>query len=74
MSARSAHVTCPRPGSAAAQGVGYLVAATGPLAVGLLHGATGEWRGGLVLLLAVLVAQAVAGMAAARPRLVDAAA
>ncbi len=50
------------------------MAATGPLAVGLLHGATGEWRAGLVLLLAVLVAQAVAGMAAARPRLVDAAA
>ena len=60
--------------SAAAQGTGYLVAATGPLAVGLLHGATGEWRGGLVLLLAVLVAQAAAGLAAARPRLVDAAA
>jgi hypothetical protein len=40
--------------------------------VGLLHGATGEWRGGPVL--AVLVAQAVAGTAAARPRLVDAAA
>ena len=60
--------------SAAAQGLGYLVAATGPLAVGLLHGATGEWRSGLVLLLAVLVAQAAAGLAAARPRLVDASA
>jgi len=59
---------------AAAQGLGYLAAATGPLAVGLVHGATGGWRGGLVLLPAVPVAQAVAGMAAARPRPVDAAA
>ena len=60
--------------SAAAQGAGYMVAATGPLSVGLLHGATGGWRAGLVLLLAVLVAQLAVGLAAARPRLVDAAA
>ena len=60
--------------SAASQTAGYLVAATGPLAVGLLHDATGDWRGGLLLLLALLVAQAAAGLAAARPRLVDAAA
>jgi CP family cyanate transporter-like MFS transporter len=60
--------------SAASQGLGYLVAATGPLAVGLLHEATGGWRGGLLLLLAVLVAQAAVGLVAARPRLVDAAA
>lgn len=60
--------------SAASQSLGYLVAATGPLAVGLLHEATGGWRGGLLLLLAVLVAQAAVGLAAARPRLVDAAA
>jgi MFS transporter, CP family, cyanate transporter len=56
--------------SAAAQSVGYLLAATGPLAVGLLHDATGNWRPGLVLLLALLAAQTAAGLAAARPRLV----
>jgi CP family cyanate transporter-like MFS transporter len=60
--------------SAASQSAGYLVAATGPLAVGLLHQATGGWRGGLLLLLALLVAQAAVGLVAARPRLVDAAA
>jgi MFS transporter, CP family, cyanate transporter len=58
--------------SAAAQSVGYLVAATGPLAVGLLHDATDGWTAGLVLLLAVQGAQLLVGLAAARPRLVRA--
>jgi CP family cyanate transporter-like MFS transporter len=58
--------------SAAAQSVGYLVAATGPLAVGLLHEATDGWTAGLVLLLALLVVQLIVGLAAARPRLVRA--
>ncbi len=58
--------------SAAAQSVGYLLAACGPLAVGLLHEATGGWTAGLVLLLAVLVAQLLVGLVAARPRLVRA--
>ncbi|MGY1641971.1 MFS transporter [Geodermatophilus sp. SYSU D00703] len=56
--------------SAAAQSVGYLLAATGPLAVGLLHDATGTWRPSLVLLLVLLACQAAAGLYAARPRLV----
>ncbi|MGY2083254.1 MFS transporter [Blastococcus sp. SYSU DS0539] len=56
--------------SAAAQSVGYLVAATGPLGVGLLHEATGGWRPGLLLLLVVVAAQLAVGLAAARPRLV----
>lgn len=56
--------------SAAAQSVGYLVAATGPLAVGLLHEATAGWTAGLILLLAVQAFQLVIGLAAARPRLV----
>jgi CP family cyanate transporter-like MFS transporter len=60
--------------SAASQSVGYLLAATGPLAVGLLHEATGGWRTGLLLLLVLLGAQAAVGLVAARPRLVDAAA
>jgi CP family cyanate transporter-like MFS transporter len=58
--------------SASAQSIGYLIAATGPLGVGLLHQATGGWTAGLALLLAVLAAQTAVGMAAARPRLVSA--
>ncbi|GAA3176365.1 MFS transporter [Blastococcus jejuensis] len=58
--------------SAAAQSVGYLVAATGPFAVGLLHDVTDGWTAGLVLLLVVLAAQLAAGLAAGRPRLVRA--
>ena len=60
--------------SAGAQSIGYLIAAAGPLAVGLLHEATGGWTAGLVLLLAVLIAQAVVGALAGRDRLVSASA
>jgi CP family cyanate transporter-like MFS transporter len=60
--------------SAASQTLGYLLAATGPLAVGLLHEATGGWRAGLLLLLGVLVAQTAVGLVAGRPRLVSASA
>jgi CP family cyanate transporter-like MFS transporter len=56
--------------SAAAQSTGYLLAATGPLAVGLLHEATGGWALGLAALLAVTVVQTAVGVGAARPRLV----
>ena len=58
--------------SGSALSIGYLIAATGPVAVGLLHETTGEWTPGLVLLLAVLAVQTVIGVAAARPRLVAA--
>ncbi len=53
--------------SAAAQSLGYLVAASGPLAVGLLHDATDGWTAGLVLMLVVSGAQMMVGLAAARP-------
>lgn len=55
--------------SATAQSVGYLLAATGPLGVGLLHDATGSWGPGLGLMLTAVVLQLIAGLAAARPRL-----
>ena len=58
--------------SASAQSIGYLIAAAGPLAVGLLHEATEGWTAGLLLLLVALVAQIAFGIAAARPRLVGA--
>jgi CP family cyanate transporter-like MFS transporter len=56
--------------SAAAQSTGYLLAATGPLSVGLLHDLTDGWGGGLALLLVLTLAQTAFGLAAARPRLV----
>lgn len=58
--------------SATAQSVGYLLAATGPLGVGLLHDATGTWAPGLGLMLTAVVLQLVVGLAAARPRLLRA--
>jgi CP family cyanate transporter-like MFS transporter len=56
--------------SAAAQSTGYLLAATGPLSVGLLHDLTDGWDLGLALLLVLALAQTAIGLAAARPRLV----
>jgi CP family cyanate transporter-like MFS transporter len=57
--------------SASAQSIGYLIAAAGPLAVGLLHEATGGWTASLALLLAVIVVQAGVGSRAGRNRLVS---
>jgi CP family cyanate transporter-like MFS transporter len=53
--------------SATAQSLGYLLAATGPLAIGLLHEATGGWTTGLVLLLVIVALQTAVGLAAGRP-------
>lgn len=50
------------------QSVGYVVVATGPLAVGLLHDATAGWTVPLLFLLASAVPLAVAGAVVARPR------
>lgn len=57
--------------SSLAQGVGYLIAAGGPVAVGVIHEATQGWTWPIVTLLIVLVPQLVAGLAAARPGFVD---
>ena len=54
--------------SALAQGGGYLLAATGPLAVGLLHASTGGWDIPVDLLLVLCAAQLAAGWLAARDR------
>lgn len=53
--------------SAMSQSVGFLLAAAGPFVVGMVHEASGGWHVPLVLLLALLVPQALAGMAAGRP-------
>jgi MFS transporter, CP family, cyanate transporter len=52
--------------SALAQGGGYLLATTGPLAVGLLHEATGSWDVPIALLLVLCAAELGAGWMAAR--------
>jgi CP family cyanate transporter-like MFS transporter len=51
---------------AMAQTVGYLLAAAGPLALGLLHDITGAWAAGLALLVALVAVQGVAGLGAGR--------
>jgi MFS transporter, CP family, cyanate transporter len=53
--------------SAFAQSVGYLVAAAGPLEVGLLHTATGSWNLPVALLLVLCAAELVTGVLAGRP-------
>ena len=54
--------------SGMAQGVGYLIAAIGPTLLGVLYDIAHNWSLPLAVLLALLVAQAVAGYLAARDR------
>ncbi len=49
------------------QSIGYLVAGTGPLLVGVMHGATGGWTGPFVLLFAAVAVMGVAGWFVAVP-------
>lgn len=70
--ARSATPAVAASLSALAQGVGYAVAALGPLAVGSLHALTGGWHASVYVLLAVTAAELVVGLLAARPRSVPA--
>ena len=57
--------------SAFAQSVGYVLAGSGPLLVGVLHGADGEWGGSFVLLYVTLGVFVVSGWYAAQPRQVE---
>ncbi|MFF4410104.1 MFS transporter [Streptomyces sp. NPDC001404] len=54
--------------STLSQSLGYLLAALGPLAVGLLHGATGGWTAPMAALLVTAAAQLVAGVLLSRCR------
>jgi CP family cyanate transporter-like MFS transporter len=56
--------------SAMAQSVGYLIAATGPFALGALHDASGSWRLPLAVLLACCAPLLAAGLGAGRARTV----
>ncbi|MDL5157732.1 MFS transporter [Actinomycetospora termitidis] len=58
--------------SGMAQGVGYVIAAAGPLGLGAIHDATGSWTWPVVALLVMLVPLTVAGLGAARDRHVGA--
>jgi CP family cyanate transporter-like MFS transporter len=53
--------------SGMAQCGGYLLAGLGPLAVGVLHSATGSWNVPLILLLVLVVPQLGFGLLVARP-------
>jgi len=56
--------------SAMAQSIGYLIAVSGPLLVGVLRDVTGSWSVPLVLLVGVCAVQAAAGYVAGRPRVI----
>jgi cyanate transporter len=64
--ASDAHVTGQLSGMA--QGVGYLIAALGPLAVGAVHDATHSWNAPTVLVIAISVAMLAPGLGAGRKR------
>ncbi|WP_236123245.1 MFS transporter [Cellulomonas palmilytica] len=49
------------------QGVGYALAALGPVTIGLVHEATGGWDAPIVVLLGLLVVLLAAGWRACRP-------
>lgn len=54
------------PGRRSRDGVGYLLAAAGPVAIGGLHDATGSWTLALAVLGLALIPQAAAAMVAGR--------
>ena len=57
--------------SAFAQGIGYLIAATGPLLVGVTLGSPHSWTGFFVLLFLALAACVGCGLRASKARFVD---
>lgn len=57
--------------SGMAQSLGYIFAAVGPVAVGVLHDATGSWTPPMVVMLVLSGCLVVAGLLAGRDRTVD---
>jgi cyanate transporter len=66
--ASDAHVTAQLSGMS--QGVGYLIAALGPLAVGAVHDATHGWSAPAVLVIVISAVMLVPGFGAGRTRTV----
>ena len=56
--------------SSMAQGIGYLIAATGPFCVGYLHGQTGGWTASVIFLGLIGLTALWAGLGAGRARFV----
>jgi CP family cyanate transporter-like MFS transporter len=54
--------------SGMAQSIGYLMAAAGPIAIGVLHDATGSWNVALGVILGLVAAQLIVSLLAARDR------
>lgn len=71
--ARAPHAVAAASLSALAQAVGYLLASAGPLEVGLLHSATGSWNVPVAVLFVLNGVLLVAGLLAARDRMLPAA-
>jgi MFS transporter, CP family, cyanate transporter len=67
--ARSPHPAAAASLSAFSQAAGYLLAAAGPIGVGLLRSGTGGWTVPVAVLLALTAILLVAGLLAARPRM-----
>jgi CP family cyanate transporter-like MFS transporter len=57
--------------SGMAQSLGYLLAATGPIVISVLHDATTAWVVPLVVMLGVVVVQVVFGILGSRNRFID---
>jgi CP family cyanate transporter-like MFS transporter len=55
--------------SGMAQSIGYLLAATGPIVISVLHDASGAWAVPLIVMLGVIVVQVVFGVLGSRNRL-----
>jgi MFS transporter, CP family, cyanate transporter len=71
--ARAPHPAAAASLSSLAQAVGYLLASAGPLEVGLLHSATGSWNAPVAVLFVLNAVLLVAGLLAARDRVLPAA-
>ena len=71
LTARTRHPSVTAQLSGFVQPVGYLVAAAGPVLVGILHDLTGDWTPVLALLAATAVPFTWAGLRACRPVYVD---
>lgn len=54
-----------------AQGIGYTMAALGPLVVGLLHDYSGNWHSSAVFFVIAAIAGLAAGLSAGRARYID---